>query len=33
MLTAGHRVWLGDEPPPGEVKSESQLVLRIGWTF
>jgi hypothetical protein len=32
-LTAGRRVWLGDNPPAGEVKEAFQLMLRFGFTF
>jgi hypothetical protein len=32
-LSAGRRVWLGDNPPAGEVKEAFQLMLRFGFTF
>jgi hypothetical protein len=32
-LTAGRRVWLGDNPPANEEKESFQLMLRFGFTF
>lgn len=32
-LTAGRRVWLGDNPPAGEPNEVFQLMLRFGFTF
>ena len=32
-LTAGRRVWLGDNPPANEEKESFQLMLKFGFTF
>lgn len=32
-LSVGRRVWLGKEPPPGEVKESTAVMLTIGTTF